>query len=105
MDERKQRRILGDPNFQKLCGQKIRFGVFLTVVIVIFSMGLLIMMPLAPELLGRPLFGLRTLSIGIVWGSVLIISAIAVTGIYVWFANVRLRPLEESVLKALADED
>ena len=104
MEDNKVRQITADLEFRALCQQKTRFGVLLTIIVSVFSMGLLVLMPIAPEFLGSSLFGFRALSVGVLWGSFLIIGAIVVTGIYVRFANGKLQQLEDSVRRRLVDE-
>jgi uncharacterized membrane protein (DUF485 family) len=104
MEDKQHRKIIADPEFQALCRRKTRFGVLLTIIVFVSTIGLLLLMPLAPKFLGTALFGFRAMSVGVLWGSFLIIGAIVVTGIYVWFANGKMQQLEDSVRRRLVDE-
>lgn len=79
------RRILESPAFAELRAKRRRFSAILTVMMLVIYYGFIVAIAFAPGWLATPIDGVITL--GIPLGLGVIVSAIALTGVYVSRAN------------------
>lgn len=79
-------RAQNDPEFQTLVHARSRLAWALTTIMLAIYFGFILMIAFAPAHLGKPI-GTGVTTIGIPLGILVIISAFALTGFYVWRAN------------------
>ena len=78
--------IQQDPDYQELVRRRSSFGWTLSLIMLVIYFGFILLVAYAPKFLGEPL-GTGVTTIGIPIGLFVIISAFALTGIYVSKAN------------------
>jgi uncharacterized membrane protein (DUF485 family) len=100
MGERDIARIQQERLFQELVAQRTRFALVLSGAILAIYFGFIAVIAFAPALLGAPLGGGVT-TVGIPVGLAVIVSAFALTGIYVKRANSRFDPLTQEIAEKL----
>ena len=88
--------ILRSPSFQALVSSRNRFGWTLSVLMLVIYLGFILLVAYDKPLLAQKIGG-GTISLGIVLGVGVIISAFVVTGVYVVRANGRFDELTEQV--------
>lgn len=81
-------RVLGDPRFQELVRQRSRFSWALSIAILAIYYGFVLLVAFGKDFLAMKVGGGVT-SVGILLGLAVIVSAFALTGLYVWRANGR----------------
>ena len=86
MDENVHERTKQDPNYQELVRRRSSLGWTLSLIMLVIYFGFILMVAYAPKFLGTPL-GTGVTTIGIPIGLFVIVSAFALTGIYVSKAN------------------
>lgn len=85
-----------NPKYQELVHRRKRLGVSLSLAMLAIYMGFILLVAYAPKFLATPLAGGLT-TIGIPIGIFVILSAIALTGIYVARANAVFDPLTRDI--------
>ena len=88
--------ILRSPSFQALVSSRNKFGWTLSVLMLVIYLGFILLVAYDKPLLAQKIGG-GTISLGIVLGLGVIVSAFVVTGIYVVRANGRFDELTEQV--------
>ena len=92
--------IMQDPTFQKLVSERTGFGRLLSVVMLAIYLGFILLVAFAHGVMAIPI-GKGVTSLGIVLGLAVIISAFALTGIYVARANSRFDELTHDLEKRM----
>jgi uncharacterized membrane protein (DUF485 family) len=98
MDPRQLETIQNHPDFIRLTSKRARLGWSLTLVMLAIYFGFILLLAFSPATLGTP-FGGGVMTVGIPVGVAIIVSAIVLTGVYVYRANRELDPLNERVRK------
>jgi uncharacterized membrane protein (DUF485 family) len=96
MDDATLKRIEADPNFVKLVRERSSFGWTLTIIMLVIYYGFIALVAFAPSVIGIKIAGAITL--GIVLGVAIILSAILLTGIYVMRANAEYDDLTAAIV-------
>ncbi len=78
-------RIRGNPDYIELERSRRGFGWTLTILMLAIYYGFIMLVAFAPSVIGMPLSG--SITVGLVLGIAVILSAIILTGIYVVRAN------------------
>jgi len=89
-----------NPEFQKLVHERTRFGLILTAIILVVYFGFIGLIAFNKELLAMKVGG-GTASLGLYIGVGVILTAFALTGIYVYRANTRYDALARDLKKEL----
>lgn len=89
MSETRLQDILKDPRYQKLAAERRRLQGILSVLILAIYYGFILVIAFAPKSLGTKVADGATMSVGFPIGVGVILSAIILTGIYVWVANTK----------------
>jgi uncharacterized membrane protein (DUF485 family) len=87
MDAGTIQRIRRDPKFLELERRRSSFGWSLCVLMLAIYYGFILLIAFAPKWLATPLTADGVITIGFPLGLAVIISAIVLTGLYVWRAN------------------
>jgi uncharacterized membrane protein (DUF485 family) len=98
MDVTTAARIRGNPQFVELERKRKSFGWLLTAIMLVIYYGFVALVAFAPAMIGRNVGGAVTL--GLPLGIAVILSAIVLTGIYVWRANGEFDSLQRQVVAA-----
>ncbi len=98
MDERTAARIRANPQFQRLESTRRRFGWTLAIIMLVIYYGFIALVAFAPSVIGQSVGG--SITIGLVLGVAVILSAIVLTGIYVVRANGQFDDLQGQVIAA-----
>jgi uncharacterized membrane protein (DUF485 family) len=98
MDNATVQRVLGNPHFQELTRKRALFSWSLTVLMLIIYFTYIFLVAFAPGFLSQPIGGGVT-SLALPLGVGVILSAIILTGIYVWRANGEFDRLTRQVRK------
>ncbi len=96
-----QERILRNPKFQELVRTRSGFAWTLAAVMLAIYLGFILLVAFARDLMAMKVGGGVT-SLGIVLGLVVIVSAFALTGIYVQRANSRFDELTNDLRKEIS---
>lgn len=96
MGEKDIARIRQERLFQELVAQRMRFALILSAAILTIYFGFIAVIAFAPAVLGTPLGG-SVITLGIPVGLAVIISAFALTGIYVHRANAHFDILTQEI--------
>lgn len=94
-------RILRDPKFQELVRARSRFAWTLSAVMLAIYLGFIFLIAFAPGLLAAKVGG-GVMSVGILVGLAVILSAFLLTGIYVQRANGRFDALSRDLTRELS---
>jgi uncharacterized membrane protein (DUF485 family) len=86
--------------FRDLVTQRARFAWTLSVVMLLIYFGFIAIIAFAPSLLATPIGGSVT-TVGIPVGLFVIVSAFALTGIYVWRANSVFDPITHKIIEGV----
>lgn len=99
MTDRIVSEVLKHPKYQELVRRRTRvsMGFFITTLI-IYSCFILTMAYL-PEVFAQPLGADWTMSVGLLVGLLVVLSAVAMIALYVWVSNKVFDPLLNAVLK------
>ena len=89
--------ILRNPKFQALVSSRGRFGWTLSVLMLVIYLGFILLVAYDKPLLAQKIANGSTISLGIVFGLGVILSAFVLTGIYVARANGRFDDLTEQL--------
>lgn len=98
MTEEQCAQIEAHPAFAQLARERRTLGLSLTAAILLIYFGFVIMVAFAPATLATPVS--RTVTLGFVLGVLVILAAIALTGIYVFRANTAFDRLTRDILRA-----
>ncbi len=96
MDDLTSTHLRADPAFQELVRTRGRFGWTLAIIMLVIYFGFVGVVAFAPALVGTPVAGVMTL--GFPLGLLVILSAIALTGLYVARANSRFDVLTRRIV-------
>ncbi len=96
MDERTAARIRANPKFQQLVSTRRSFGWLLTIIMLAIYYGFIALVAFAPGMIGQSVGG--SITLGLVLGIAVILSAIVLTGVYVWRANGEFDDLARQVV-------
>ena len=100
MDDRALARIENDPNYIKLVKERKSFGWTLTIIMLVLYYGYIALVAFDPSMIAAKLSG--SITVGIVLGVALILTAIILTGIYVLRANSLYDDLTQAIVDANA---
>lgn len=90
--------ILSNPNFTSLVELRTKFGIRLSVVMLVIYFGFILLVAFAPGVLGVRL-GAGVMTVGIPVGLGVIVSAFLLTGVYVRRANAEFDDLTRKIVK------
>ena len=103
MDDQVAARIRANPNFSTLVRTRSTFAWTLAIIMLGIYYAFVFLVAFAPGLMGTPVFGPVTL--GFPLGLAVILSAIALTGMYVFRANGQFDALTREVVATSVRED
>ncbi len=98
MDDRTAARIRANPKFVELESTRRKFGWTLSIIMLVIYYGFIALVAFAPSVIGVTVGPGTPITIGLVLGLAVILSAIILTGIYVWRANSTFDELSRSVV-------
>ena len=98
MDDAECARVRANPDFIALERERSRFGWTLAIVMLVIYFGFVGLVAFAPGLMGTPVSGIITL--GFPLGLLVIISAIILTGVYVFKANSSFDAMTRRIVEA-----
>ena len=96
MDDRTAARIRANPRFQQLEATRKSFGWALTIIMLVIYYGFIALVAFAPSVIGQSVAG--SITVGLLLGVGVILSAVLLTGIYVWRANGEFDELARQVV-------
>src|SRR5262249_53364497 len=91
-------RVKRDRRFQELVAKRTRFAWALSAVMLAIYFGFIFIIAFAPKSLGMPL-GSRLTTVGIPLGVFVIVSALVLTGIYVYRANTEFDAITREIVE------
>ncbi len=100
MDEAALVRIQNDPNYIQLVATRKSFGWTLSIIMLVIYYGFIALVAFAPRVIAIDVAG--SITIGLVLGVAIILSAILLTGIYVMRANSQYDDLTKAIVNANA---
>ena len=100
MDSTTLQRIQSDPNYIELVKTRKAFGWTLAIIMLVIYYGFIALVAFAPSVIGTPIGA--GLTLGLPLGVAVILSAILLTGIYVWRANAQYDALTRAIVNANA---
>ena len=100
MGDRDVSQIRSEPLFRDLVERRTRFAWNLSIIVLVVYFGFIAIIAFAPWLLATPIAGSVT-TVGIPVGLLVIVSAFALTGIYVWRANSVFDPLTHRIIERI----
>jgi uncharacterized membrane protein (DUF485 family) len=100
MDEPSLQRIQNDPNYIQLSQARKSFGWTLSIIMLVIYYGFIALVAFAPNIIGINIGG--SITLGLLLGVAVILSAIILTGIYVWRANAQYDTLTKAIVNASA---
>jgi uncharacterized membrane protein (DUF485 family) len=92
-------RIRNNPKFAELVRKRTRLGWQLSILMLIIYYAFIIVVAFAPSIFGTPIMEGSVISAGIPAGIIIIISAFALTGIYVRRANGEFDELNRQIIQ------
>ena len=92
--------IRGEPLFQELVAKRTRFAWQLSAAMLVIYFGFIAIIAFAPKVLATPIGGGVT-TIGIPVGLFVIVSAFALTGLYVHRANSKFDPITRAIMESV----
>jgi len=92
--------ILQSPRFQELVRIRSRFGWILSILMLVVYLGFILLVAFAKPFLAQKIGG-GTISLGIVLGLGVILTAFVLTGVYVFRANGRYDELTDQVKREM----
>jgi uncharacterized membrane protein (DUF485 family) len=98
MDESALGRIEADPNYIELVRSRKSFGWTLSIIMLVIYYGFIALVAFFPDVIAAKVAG--SITIGLVLGVAIILSAILLTGIYVVRANGRYDDLTKAIVNA-----
>jgi uncharacterized membrane protein (DUF485 family) len=100
MDQPTLARIQNDRNYIQLSQTRKSFGWTLSIIMLVIYFGFIALVAFAPKVIGNKVAG--SITFGLILGVAVILSAIILTGIYVWRANARYDALTKAIVDATA---
>jgi uncharacterized membrane protein (DUF485 family) len=100
MDDSTLQRIQNDPNYIHLSQARKSFGWTLSIIMLVIYYGFISLVAFAPSVIGINIGG--SITFGLLLGVAVILSAIILTGIYVWRANAQYDALTKAIVNASA---
>jgi uncharacterized membrane protein (DUF485 family) len=100
MDDLALKRIQDDPNYIQLTQARRSFGWTLSIIMLVIYYGFIALVAFAPSVIGINIGG--SITFGLLLGVAVILSAIILTGIYVWRANAQYDALTKAIVNASA---
>jgi uncharacterized membrane protein (DUF485 family) len=100
MDDLALKRIQDDPNYIQLTQARRSFGWTLSIIMLVIYYGFIALVAFAPSVIGINIGG--SITFGLLLGVAVILSAITLTGIYVWRANSQYDALTKAIVNASA---
>ncbi len=94
-------RIRSNPAYQELVSKRTRFGILLSILMLIIYFGFVMLVAFNKELLATPIAAGAVTTIGIPLGVFVIVSAFILTGIYVRRANSEFDELTRRISEEL----
>ena len=91
-------RIQNDPNYIRLSQTRKIFGWTLSIIMLVIYYGFIALVAFAPSVIGIKIGG--SITFGLILGVAVILSAIILTGIYVWRANAQYDALTKAIVDA-----
>jgi uncharacterized membrane protein (DUF485 family) len=98
MDDAAIARIEADPTYIELVRTRKSFGWTLSIIMLVIYYGFIALVAFAPSVIGIKVSG--SITLGLPLGIAVILSAIILTGIYVWRANDRYDQLTRAIVEA-----
>lgn len=92
-------KIKANPKFQELVASRSAFAWVLSILMLVIYFGFIFVIAYAPGVLGTPLTAGGVTTVGFPVGVAVILSAIALTGIYVYKANSQYDELTRQILE------
>jgi uncharacterized membrane protein (DUF485 family) len=89
-------RVTGDPVYRELNHKRSRLAWTLTAIMLVIYYGFILLIAFSPTTLAQKL-GTGAMTLGFPLGLAVIVSAIALTGIYVWKANTEYDGMTEQL--------
>ncbi len=102
MDDATAARIRSNPQFIELVRTRKKFGWTLTIIMLVIYYGFIALVAFAPSVIGQKVAG--SITLGLPLGIAVILSAIVLTGIYVWRANGEFDDLSRQIVARNARE-
>jgi uncharacterized membrane protein (DUF485 family) len=94
-------KVLRDPEFRALVARRSRFAWTLSAAIAVIYFGFVLLVAFVPKLLGQPI-GAGVTTLGIPLGLGVILSAFALTGLYVRRANSEFDATTQRIVERLS---
>ncbi len=88
-----------EQSFRRLVRARVLLGVWFTLLNLGSYMAFQLCISVAPEFLARPVFGLLSTSVGILWGTGQIVLAVVLIGVYLLITNTHIDRLERAARK------
>jgi uncharacterized membrane protein (DUF485 family) len=99
MSKNRGERISSNPLYAELVRKRSSFAWLLSALILVIYYGFIMVIAFAPKVFGIPLFEGSVTTIGLPIGVGVILSAIALTGIYVYRANTEFDDLTKKLIE------
>jgi uncharacterized membrane protein (DUF485 family) len=91
--------VMQHPKYQELLRRRNRMSMqFFWTTLIIYS-GFILTLAFDPELFGRPVADNITLSIGVLSGTIVAISAVILVAVYIYYSSKIFDPLLKSIVK------
>jgi uncharacterized membrane protein (DUF485 family) len=97
--ETSSNRILKSPQYAELVRKRTRFAFVLSALMLVIYYGFILVIAFAPTIFGAPLTAGSVTTVGFPIGVGVILSAIVLTGIYVWRANTEFDDLTRRLIE------
>lgn len=92
-------RILKNPKYAELVRKRSSFAWLLSILVLVIYYGFIMIIAFAPKILGTPISEGSITTIGFPIGVGVILSAIALTGVYVYRANTEFDALTKELIE------
>jgi len=92
-------RVRSNPLFKELCAERDRLAWILSAILLVIYFGWVLLVAFGQDFLAQSLWTGSVATIGFPIGVGVILSAIILTGIYVWRANTRFDDLTQKLLR------
>jgi uncharacterized membrane protein (DUF485 family) len=92
-------KIRNNPRYAELVQKRTRFAFLLSAVMLAIYYGFILVIAFAPKVFATPIWSGSVSTIGFPLGVGVILSAIALTGIYVWRANTEFDELTRRLIE------
>lgn len=91
-------KVLAHPKYQALLRKRNRVSMFFFALTIVIYAGFILTLAYDPSLMGQPV-GNMTISIGILSGVLICVSAVVLIALYVYISNKVFDPLLQAILK------